>query len=214
MSLFLTGFLLSLSLCLDIGVVNVAIFKAGIDNGFRPAFKIGIGSTAGDLVYAIISIAGIGLLLKHNWISWILWIGGTAALLILAGRMIAGIIKNPYSFPDSPTVRQAPGSKGFIYGFVLALSSPTSLIWFATIGGSLIASQHMTGIIGYVFFLSGFVLAAILWSILAASLSSFSGQLMPGKLKFILSLLSAIIFLVLAVINFMKGYQVLIEPLP
>ena len=213
MSLFLTGFLLSLSLCLDIGIVNVAIFKAGIDNGFRPAFEIGIGSTAGDLVYAIISLAGIGLLLKHNWISWILWIGGTAALLILAGRMIAGIIKNPYSLPEN-NIRQAPGRKGFIYGFVLALSSPTSLIWFATIGGSLIASQHMTGIIGYVFFLSGFVLAAILWSILAAGLSFFSGQLMPGKLKFILSLLSAIIFLVLAVINFMKGYQVLIEPLP
>jgi L-lysine exporter family protein LysE/ArgO len=42
MELFISGFLLSLSLCLDLGIVNVAIIKTGIEKGFLPSLHIGL----------------------------------------------------------------------------------------------------------------------------------------------------------------------------
>jgi len=58
MELFISGFLLSLSLCLDLGIVNVAIIKTGVEKGFLPSLNIGLGSTVGDIVYATLSTLG------------------------------------------------------------------------------------------------------------------------------------------------------------
>ena len=82
MKLFSSGFLLALSLCLDIGIVNIAMIRAGLDKGFLASLKIGLGSTAGDLVYAILSVLGIGVLLHHSWFRWGIWVGGTTVLLL------------------------------------------------------------------------------------------------------------------------------------
>ena len=40
MEMFLTGFALSLSACLDLGIVNVATIKRGLDGGVRAAFFV------------------------------------------------------------------------------------------------------------------------------------------------------------------------------
>ena len=52
LSLLSDGFFLSLSLCLDIGLVNVACISLTLSHGFRPGFWLGIGSCFGDLAYA------------------------------------------------------------------------------------------------------------------------------------------------------------------
>ena len=57
-SLLSDGFFLSLSLCLDIGLVNVAIISLTLSHGFRPGFWLGLGSCFGDLVYAALAMAG------------------------------------------------------------------------------------------------------------------------------------------------------------
>ena len=210
MSLFITGFLLSLSLSLDIGIVNVAIFREGLEKGFMRALEIGIGSTAGDLVYAILSFLGIGLLIRYEPVRWILWIGGTAVLLYLAGHLLAGIVRHGFSPPENDPGRHSPPGNNFLYGMLLALSSPSAIIWYGTVGGSLIASQPVSGIGAIFIFLGGFVLAAVLWSFFAAGLSFYAGKKMPGKIRFYLSLISVAIFLVLAGINFVRGFRVLI----
>ncbi len=49
-SMLSDGFFLSLSLCLDIGLVNVAILSLTLSHGFKPGFWLGLGSCFGDLV--------------------------------------------------------------------------------------------------------------------------------------------------------------------
>ena len=56
-SLLSDGFFLSLSLCLDIGLVNVAIISLTLSHGFRPGFWLGLGSCFGDLIYAALALA-------------------------------------------------------------------------------------------------------------------------------------------------------------
>jgi L-lysine exporter family protein LysE/ArgO len=210
LSLFITGFLLSLSLCLDIGIVNIAIFREGIEKGFKSALEIGIGSTAGDLIYAVLSFTGIGFLLKYEPVKWILWIGGTIVLLYLSINLIMGLAKKGTPMPEFNDGKRKTRKNNFTYGMLLALASPSAIIWYVTVGGSLIASQPISGIPAYVYFLTGFIMAAILWSFFWAGLSFYSGKLMPGRIRLYLSLISAVIFLVLAGINFIRGYQVLI----
>lgn len=60
MEVFFTGFLLSLSL--DLGIVNLAILKTGFENGFRASLWVGIGSSLGDILYALLTVVGISYL--------------------------------------------------------------------------------------------------------------------------------------------------------
>ncbi|MFO1409365.1 MAG: LysE family transporter [Steroidobacteraceae bacterium] len=85
---FAHGFLLSLSLCLDLGVVNLALMRTAMLAGLRPAVMIGLGSAIGDLVYALLSASSLALLLHHRGVRLALWLLGSAALAWLMLRML------------------------------------------------------------------------------------------------------------------------------
>ncbi|OFW81922.1 MAG: hypothetical protein A2201_04265, partial [Alicyclobacillus sp. RIFOXYA1_FULL_53_8] len=144
MHLYFSGFLLSLSLCLDLGLVNVSMLKVGLERGFLPSFLLGVGSTFGDLIYAILSMIGISLLLQNTYVQWILWIGGTAVLGYLTVHMVRETL-HPKSI-DVSSRDESVGALGtrskikfFLSGAGLALSSPTAILWFAAVGGSILA---------------------------------------------------------------------------
>lgn len=87
-----TGFLLSLSLCLDLGAVNVAMLHTGLKAGPKPAFLLGVGSCVGDLCYAGAAALGLSFILDYVIIGWMLWIGGTLALaLFFSGFFVGGL---------------------------------------------------------------------------------------------------------------------------
>src|SRR5580692_4354469 len=89
LELFVSGFALSLSLCLDLGIVNVAAFSTAATRGARPAFVLGVGSCFGDLVYAGIAMLGVTSLLLHfESVRWVLWLGGSAVLVYLMAKML------------------------------------------------------------------------------------------------------------------------------
>src|SRR3569832_2145048 len=81
------GFMFSLSLCFDLGIVNVAIIKVGVEQGFRRSFMVGFGSCFGDLIYLTLALLGISFLFEYPFIRWPLWIAGTFYLVWLAIQM-------------------------------------------------------------------------------------------------------------------------------
>jgi L-lysine exporter family protein LysE/ArgO len=213
MELFISGFLLSISLCMDLGIVNVAIIKTGIEKGFIQSLNIGLGSSFGDLAYAIFSLYGISLIIKFLIVRWILWIAGTLILLYFCYNMIVQIFKQiEYANSDvSRVVKNNSNFKFFINGFGLALSSPTAILWFATIGGSMIAAQRLERDYDIILFLGGFFTSSLVWSIVLSYISYKGGQLMKNRIKKIFSILSALIFLILAIYVFLDGYKTLIN---
>ncbi|MET5115201.1 LysE family transporter, partial [Burkholderia pseudomallei] len=78
------GFFLSLSLCLHIGLVNVAMLSLTLSHGFWPGYWLGVGSGGGDLVYAALALAGLAVLLRFEAVRWVVWLGGGAVVLFLA----------------------------------------------------------------------------------------------------------------------------------
>lgn len=166
---FVNGFLLSLSLCLDLGIVNAAIIDTSLRGGGLRGFMVGFGSCFGDLFYAALSLTGLALIATVTPVRWALWICGSALLLWLAGRALAAARReragpaggaSPAGQP-----RDLPGLGSlFLKGAGLAIASPSSLIWFAAVGGALIARATSGDPASVAAFLGGFFCAGLIWS--------------------------------------------------
>lgn len=130
--LFFTGFLLSLSLCLDIGVVNLALINTAIRAGMRAGMQLGLGSCVGDLVYAVLSLVGIGLILRFDTVRWTVSLLGIAVLLFLAWDSARTAARPAAAEVDAPM--EISAQRLFARGLLLSLASPTSILWFAAVG--------------------------------------------------------------------------------
>lgn len=205
--LFAAGFLLSLSLCADLGVVNLAMIRAGLTQGMPAALYLGLGSCIGDMIYAVSSLSLVTLLIAHRGVRIALWIGGSAVLVWLAAKMLHETWR-PRQLPIAPGA-DAPGirpTQTFARGIVLALSSPTAILWFAAVGGSVIAA-HAAGKAALMPFLIGFFAAGVCWTLLLATLTGYAHRRLSSRFVRGLSLASAILFCYFAVIVFVSGYR-------
>ncbi|WP_245632923.1 LysE family translocator [Alicyclobacillus kakegawensis] len=211
--LCMSGFLLSLSLCLDLGIVNVALIKTGLERGLVPSFLVGLGSSFGDLIYAGLSMVGMSLLMQLSVVRWILWIGGTLVLLYLSLNMVQETVRprNLHVTPDGLARSDNSRIKLFLTGVGLALSSPSSILWFAAVGGSVIAATaHHYQIDTLVAFFIAFFCAGVLWSFVVAYISGQVRKIMGTQVIRLLSLVSAVLFIYFACRVFLNGLHTLL----
>ncbi|WP_322015513.1 LysE family translocator [Paraburkholderia sp. J12] len=214
-SLLSDGFFLSLSLCLDIGLVNVAIISLTLSHGFKPGFWLGLGSCFGDLTYAALALAGMAALLQFEPVRWVVWIGGSAILLMLTFKMAREAL-NPAAAPPvegeadpaSPTL--SPW-RGFLRGVLLALSSPSAILWFAAVGGALIAKSGATSAGAAALFLTGFFLGGLGWTLFLCSLASHGRKRAGTTLLRACHVLSALLFAYFSYSVIVHGYHDLID---
>lgn len=211
--LFVSGFLLSLSLCLDLGIVNIAVIKTGLERGVLPSFMVGLGSSFGDLIYAILSMVGMSLLLQFTIIRWILWLGGSAFLLYLSFNMLKITLRPKISnITIGNSINDKSRLNHLMIGAGLALSSPSAILWFAAVGGSVIAAttRHFRASDALVIFFMGFFFAGILWSFVLAYVSGKARKMMGTRLTRFLSLTSAVLFIYFAFRVFFNGLYTLL----
>lgn len=240
---FSDGFLLSLSLCLDIGIVNMAILTMVLSRGFRQGVLLGLGSCFGDLCYAVLALLGMTALLQFESVKWVVWIGGSAVLLTFAYRtareglrpahaLAADVAPSP-DMSGSAAIsaggdRQRSGGwtggrtglrtrwptrwQTFARGFLLAVSSPTAMLWFAAAGGALIAKSGAANPVAAPVFLSGFFLGSVIWTLgLCWVASHGSKRLGQGMMLRACHLASAVLFTYFACSVIVGGYQDLLH---
>ena len=196
--LFCSGFLLSLSLCLDIGIVNVALINTAIRSGMRSGMMLGLGSCFGDLFYALLSLAGIGLLLKIDWLRWSISVGGMAILLYLAWEAARRALRDQAVAMAKTELQQIAPRRLFVRGLVLSLTSPTSILWFAAVGGSLIAHSGSQSNAGLPALLGGFFCGGLGWCLFITGLSTCGGRLLGDHFRRYCNGVSALLFLYFA----------------
>lgn len=204
--IFATGFILSLSLCLDIGIVNTAIINTAIRKNFLTAFLIGFGSCFGDLMYASLSITGLVVLFTYPVIRIIFWIGGNTFLIFLILTMIRRTINKEYL---SPPVRRTFSNKPLKYfstGLLLSITSPTTILWFISVGASVIASQNLTASkLSLLPFFAGFFIAGLVWSFFLSFLISTSKLFLGGQIVKYINCLSIIMLMILCCYSIISG---------
>jgi L-lysine exporter family protein LysE/ArgO len=213
-SLLSDGFFLSLSLCLDIGIANVAIISLVLSHGFKPGFVLGLGTCAGDLFYAALALAGMSALLQFSTVRWVVWIGGAIVLLFLTWKMAREALY-PASAPpvegeaDLVTPRQSH-LRSFLRGALLAVSSPSAILWFAAVGGALIAKAGATSPVSASVFLAGFFVGGLGWTAFICVLASHGRKRAGTTLLRAYHVLSAVLFAYFSYSVIVNGYRDLI----
>jgi len=209
-SLLSNGFFLSLSLCLDIGIVNVAILSRTLAQGFAPGFWLGLGSCFGDLVYATLALAGMSALLQFDAVRWVVWIGGAAMLLYLTWKMAREAFAPAPAATGTPADTDKSATRGFARGVALAMSSPSAILWFAAVGGALIAKAGATSTRTASIFLIGFFLGGLAWTVFICVLASHGRKRAGASLLRGCHIVSALLFAYLAYSVIFDGYRDLI----
>ncbi|MDR5877362.1 LysE family transporter [Caballeronia sp. LZ032] len=213
-SLLSDGFFLSLSLCLDIGIANVAIISLALSHGFRPGFVLGLGTCFGDLFYAALALLGMAALLQFPAVRWVVWIGGAVVLLFLTWKMAREAL-DPASAPPVEgeadlAVPRPRHWKGFVRGCLLAVSSPSAILWFAAVGGALIAKAGATSAVSASLFLTGFFCGGLAWTLFICTLASHGRKRAGTRLLRACHVMSAVLFAYFAYSVIVNGYRDLI----
>ncbi|MEX5590600.1 LysE family translocator [Pseudomonas urmiensis] len=203
---FSNGFLLSLSLCLDIGIANIAMITLAMQRGFVQGFWLGLGTCVGDLVYAVAALAGMTVLLQFETVRWVLWLGGSVLLVWFAVKMLLAAWRGGHVDGRAEVVVES-GWREFLRGIFLAMSSPSAILWFAAVGGVLISRSGAGSMLDAGLFLSGFFAAGLLWCVSLCGVASHGGRLLGDRLLTWSYLLSAAIFCYFAVYVIVSGYR-------
>ncbi|NIE51887.1 LysE family translocator [Pantoea sp. Ap-870] len=204
---FSNGFLLSLSLCLDIGLANIAMLTLAMQRGYLHGFWLGMGTCVGDLIYALLAMAGMAVVLQFTPVRWLLWTGGGILLLWFAAKMLYAALAKKIDIPAAETQPYRSLLREFRRGIVLAMSSPTAILWFASVGGALIARIGHSDAAATSCFLSGFFLAGVVWTCVICLIGSMGGKLLGERLLKYSYLASALIFCYFAVYVIWSGYR-------
>ncbi|MFC5531178.1 LysE family translocator [Cohnella yongneupensis] len=202
---FFEGFLFSLSLCFDLGMVNVAIMKTGMERGFKPSFMIGFGSCFGDLFYLSLALLGVSVIFDYDVVKWTLWIAGSIMLSYLTYKMLRESFQSKNLDADNAVVVTRSSLRDFVAGAGLAVASPTVIAWFAFAAGPILAGTHMKHEGGLPYFIAGFFVAGLVWSLAVAMISSLTGHIFQKSMVRVLNFASGILFLYFAVRVFYNG---------
>ncbi|UVM57339.1 LysE family translocator [Pseudomonas sp. B21-012] len=211
---FSNGFLLSLSLCLDIGIANIAMITLAMQRGFLQGFWLGLGTCVGDLLYAIAALAGMTVLLQFETVRWVLWLGGSVLLVWFAIKMLLAALRGNTHLQTPGEVVIESGWREFLRGIFLAMSSPSAILWFAAVGGVLISRSGGGSLLEAGLFLSGFFAAGLIWCLSLCGIASHGGRLLGDRLLTWSYLLSAGIFCYFAGYVILSGYREFILAVP
>lgn len=208
---FVQGFLFSLSLCFDLGMVNVAIIKTGVERGFKHSFLIGFGSCFGDLFYLTLALIGFTAVFEIHFVKWVIWLLGTVILFYLTFKMTKDAVKpKELGFSETGALHRSK-IRDFIFGIGVSISSPTVILWFAVVAGVIVGQINIQNQMTLISFVTGFFIAGLLWSLGIAIISSQTGKKLGKNFIRGISLLSAIVFLFFAVKVFWNGLETILK---
>jgi L-lysine exporter family protein LysE/ArgO len=178
-----------------------------MQRGYFQGFALGLGTCVGDLIYAVLALAGMTVLLQYDTVRWVLWIGGSVLLLYFAAKMVHSAIYHHAVLAEASETRGNSPRQEFFRGIFLAMSSPSAILWFAAVGGTLIARSGGGTVLSSALFLGGFLSAGLLWSAGLCLAATQGGKLLGDKLLRYSYWASAAIFCYFAVYVIVSGYN-------
>jgi chemosensory pili system protein ChpE/L-lysine exporter family protein LysE/ArgO len=166
LTILATAFALGLVFNAAPGPVFAATVRWGVRGGFRPALLVQLGSLAGDALWAMIGLAGIGLLSSVGALRMPIAVAGAAYLLWLGW--------DSWRASRQPLPLAASGGEARTAvrsGVLLSVTNPQNIGYWAAIGSAFgaIAPGEPPGSSLALFF-AGFMLASIVWSLVCAAI--------------------------------------------
>jgi threonine/homoserine/homoserine lactone efflux protein len=186
----LQNIILGLSLAAPIGPVNLEIIKRGLKSGFKQAFLTGAGAMSADTTYLTLIFFGLTSFLNIAFMKIILGIAGSIILIYL-GLISAKEFFHKAAITENPPRRLFNNS--FITGYVLAISSPMTIVWWTGVFGALFASQtNTTTNLSAFFSCFSILLGCFLWVFFLATALHWGKKIINEKIVGFISLIAGI----------------------
>ena len=155
------------------GAVFAETIRHSLSGGYRAALSVQFGSLVGDAVWAVLGLAGIGLLLQAESLKIPVGVAGTCYLGWLAWDSWQASRGEA-----TPTITDSR-SGAMRSGMVLSLSNPQNVAYWAALGsafGALGISNPDS--VDYTLFFFGFMGSSLVWCFVCAGLVSrmFGGR--------------------------------------
>lgn len=162
--LFLAAFALGLIFNAAPGAVFAETARQAVRGGFRPALYVQVGSLVGDALWAVLGLAGVGLLFRLDFLRIPVGVAGIAYLLWLAYD----------AWRASSTNLDPPGAgahtSAWRAGVLLSVTNPQNIAYWAALGSAMgTAGVHDPSALHYLSFLGGFMTSSIVWSFACAA---------------------------------------------
>ena len=167
LTLFAAAFVLGLVFNATPGPVFAETVRQGVRGGFRAALAVQIGSLAGDAVWAVVGLVGVGLLLQLERLRTPIGIGSVIYLSWLAWQAWQAS-RGEFSVraEQGGGHRQAMRS-----GMLLALTNPQNVAYWAAMGSALGAlGVKEPTVSDTVVLFSAFMVSSTVWAFLVAAL--------------------------------------------
>ena len=199
MIFFIQAFILGLLFNAAPGVVFTETIKRGINGGFFPALYVQIGSLAGDAIWAILGLLGVGILLNIDIFKFPLSIIGIIYLIYLAyDSFVSSNIKY-----EKIVVSKSMKNSALKSGIFLSITNPQNIAYWAALGssfGALGIAEPQTS--HYFIFFFGFISSSILWCFICALAVEKIFKYTNSIIKKYIFRICTIVFLYLAVGTF------------
>lgn len=169
------GLILGWSVAWPPGPINAEMIRRALlpraeGGGFWTAWQLGLGACTGDFCWALAVAAGAGAFLSSPRLHLILGGISFALLLFLAFTFGRGawrawkLHRAPDAGADATLVSRSL-RRGYLLGFILALTSPWNIgFWFAVVGGQSV-SHGEGSFLNSLTLATSVVTGAIIWTI-------------------------------------------------
>jgi len=163
----LKNIVLGISLAAPIGPVSAAAIKNGLRGGFFPAFSTGLGAASADTTILLLIYLGLARFMEIPSVQLVIWIGGSAILIYLG---VTTILEKP-DVLKAEADGNTPIAGAFASGYVIAISSPITIVWWLGVFGAILTDTVRTATkIEALFSSLTIVLGVILWFVFLGGL--------------------------------------------
>ncbi|MBA9005337.1 LysE family transporter [Thermomonospora cellulosilytica] len=182
-------FVLALGAGLVFNAVPGAVFaeslRRGVHGGFRPAFAVQVGSLAGDAVWALLGLAGVGTLFTLPALRLPLAAGGC---LLLAWLGVSGLrdalVRDREPVTSGSRTDRSAGHRSqqaaVTAGAGMSLGNPWNVVyWSGAAGGVGALLDGHLGLSGLGVFFAGFMVSSLAWCLICASLIALLRRALP-----------------------------------
>ncbi|MFI7636707.1 LysE family transporter [Nonomuraea sp. NPDC049400] len=157
------------------GAVFSESLRRGVRGGFGPAFAVQVGSLAGDAVWALLGLAGVGALFTLPALRVPLTIAGC---LLLAWLGLTGLRDAVSPRPAAPG--GVSGRSGVAVGAAMSLGNPWNVVYWSGAAGAVSSVLgEDAGFASLAAFFTGFMTSSLAWCFICAGLISLLRRALP-----------------------------------
>lgn len=139
--MFFQGIKLGMLLQIAIGPVSLFILTTAVNSSFLNSFLAVLAVTLVDAIFILLALSGATSFLQNkkneSFFKWL-----SAVILILFGVDILLDTLGIHLLPASNIINTGSANNSFIYAFVLTLSSPLTILFWAGVFTAKISEEH------------------------------------------------------------------------